>query len=129
MLLVGETSLRPSRFLKFTQSTLAILLQPYLLPCQESNVAFYLGSGVGETEPGCRRGSVQHSKYVPCDNWSIAQGVARLPSWSCVQESARFLPCLLPSSQVLPHHLTWGQVIKQEEGDGWTGRAGSRVVP
>lgn len=98
MLLVGETSLGPSRFLKLTQPTVAILLQPHLLSCQGSNVAFYLGSGVGETEPGYPRGSVQHSKYFPCDNWSIAQGVASLPSWSCVQESARFLPCLLPSS-------------------------------
>lgn len=36
---------------------------------------------------------------------------------------------LLPSSWSLPHQPTWRQVIKQEEGDGWMGRAESHVVP
>ena len=51
------------------------------------------------------------------------------PSGPFLQESACVLPSLLPSSGFLPHQPTWRQVIKQEEGDGWMGRAESHVVP
>lgn len=45
-----------------------------------------------------------------------------------IQESACFLPSFLSSSWSLPCQSTWRQVIKQEEGDGWMGRAESHVV-